>query len=460
MASSRSIDIDIDFSPQALAGILDGELKRSTATPLLVAYSGGLDSHVLLHALTRLRPTAGFTLRAVHVHHGLQPQADAWAQHCERICAGLGVPCVVERVRVEHAAADGMEAAARRARYACLAQVLVPGEVLLTAHHRDDQAETVLLQLLRGTGMHGLAGMPGLAPFSRGVHARPLLAFPRQVLERYAREQGLAWIEDPSNRRLEIDRNLIRHQVLPLLRERWPAAGRQLAQAASHAAEAAALLDELARADLALCAGERNSLRVSALRRLSPARGRNALRHWIRRQGFRVPSAKQLWLLQAQLADDTRTRHSAFRWRGAELRRYRDALVLRAITARPATGTIAWDGAQPLLLPSVGRVVRLAPVLGQGLARARVEDAGFSVRFRQGGEACRLPGRAHHHKLKKLLQEAGVPPWERERLPLLYVHDELAAIGDRWVCAPFAAGRDEPGLVVVLEDRAASVAGV
>lgn len=420
----------------------------------MVAYSGGLDSHVLLHALAQLRVASGFSLRAVHIHHGLQPAADAWARHCEEICAGLGVPCVVEHIRVDGVAEEGMEAAARRARYTCLAKLLEPGEALLTAHHQDDQAETVLLQLLRGTGVHGLAGMPALTPFAAGFHARPLLDFPRSELERYAREHGLSWIEDPSNRALEIGRNLLRHRVLPVLRERWPTAGRQLAQAARHAAEAAALLDELARADLAECTQD-DSLRVSALLRLSPARQRNALRCWIRARGYRVPSTKQLGLLQAQLECEPRTRHAAIRWRGAELRRYRDALVLRADTALPAmTGAMAWDGTKPLPLPSIGRQLRLAPAQGQGIARARLNGAAFSVRFRQGGETCRLPGRLHHHKLKKLLQEAGVPPWERAQLPLLFVNDELAAIGDRWVCEPFAAKPGEPGWVVVLEQIA------
>ncbi len=420
----------------------------------MVAYSGGLDSHVLLHALAQLRPVSGFTLRAVHVHHGLQTVADDWAGHCQQVCAGLDVPYVVEHIQVDGVADEGLEAAARRARYACLARLLAPGEVLLTAHHQDDQAETLLLQLVRGTGVHGLAGMPPLAPFAAGFHARPLLVFPRAGLERYAREQGLSWVEDPSNRALELGRNLIRHRILPLLRERWPTASRQLAQAARHASEAVALLDELARSDLATCARD-DGLQVSAIQRLSPARQRNLLRYWIRVRGFRVPSTKQLELLQTELGSEPRTRHAAIRWRGAELRRHRDTLVLRTDTAPPAmAGEVAWDGTTPLLLPPIGRLLRLVPVHGRGLARARLDGAAFSVRFRRGGEICRLPGRDHHHKLKKLLQEAGVPPWEREQLPLLYVHDTLAAIGDRWVCEPYAAKPDEPGLAVVLEQIA------
>lgn len=418
----------------------------------MVAYSGGLDSHVLLHALHRLLPDTGYRLRAVHVHHGLQPDADAWARHCEQVCTGLGVSCIIERVRVEGVAKEGVEAAARRARYTCLADVLCPDEVLLTAHHRDDQAETVLLQLLRGTGVHGLAGMPRLALFASGLHVRPLLDFPRTALVAYAQAQGLSWVEDPSNTAPDIDRNRLRHRVLPLMRERWPAADRQLTQAARHAAEAAALLDELAGNDLKDCIGNDGGLQVSGLRQLSPTRARNLLRHWIRSQGFQVPSTKQLTLLQAQLGTDPQTRHAAIRWRNAELRRYRDTLVLRNGSPGPASvGRMDWDGSTPLVLPGTDWQMRLEPVQGRGLARERLNGASYSVGFRRGGEVCRLPGRMHRHKLKKLLQEAGVPPWERDRLPLLYVQGELAAIGDRWVCEPFAAKPEEPGWAVVLE---------
>ncbi|OGI37123.1 MAG: tRNA lysidine(34) synthetase TilS, partial [Candidatus Muproteobacteria bacterium RBG_16_64_10] len=254
MGSSRSIDIDTDFSPAALARILLERLKLSPATRFQLAYSGGLDSHVLLHALAQLQRTHGLNLGAVHVDHGLQAASRDWAQHCARICAALGIPCIIERVQVPDARADGLEAAARRARYACLARHVGAGDALLTAHHLDDQAETVLLQLLRGAGVHGLAAMPAIAPFSAGVLARPLLGFTRTALAHYARAEKLQWIEDSSNRDLRRARNLVRHQVLPLLQQRWPAAVRQLAQTARHAAEAAALLDDLAGADLGACA--------------------------------------------------------------------------------------------------------------------------------------------------------------------------------------------------------------
>ena len=451
MGNSRSIDIDTDFSPQALGRILTEELKLPVNSRFRVAYSGGMDSHVLLYALARLHAVQDFGLCAVHVNHGLQPVAGEWARHCEQVCADLDVPCVVERIHVADLHEEGIEAAARRARYACLARHLEPGEVLLTAHHQDDQAETMLLQLLRGAGVQGLAGMSPLMAFAAGWLARPLLYFPRHALERYARAEGLCWVDDPSNRDLRHGRNLLRHNIFPTLQARWPAAARQLAQAARHAAEAADILEEMARADL----GHRQvdgGLQVSLLARLPAPRRRNALRYWIRERGFQTPSTALLERILALTDRLPRTRHAMIRWGGAELRRYRDMLVLHPPGPAPEpAGEIVWDGSNPLLLPATGQQLRFAPVQGAGLARTRLEGATLQVRFRQGGERCRLPGRPHHHKLKKLLQAAGVPPWERARLPLLYVNDALAAIGDRWVCEPYAARADEPGLVMVLE---------
>jgi len=234
------------FSSEALAAVLR-RLDLTPATPLKIAYSGGLDSHVLLHALSRLRDD-GWRLSALHVDHGLQPAAGAWARHCEQVCRELALPITIERIEVRGIREHGLEAAARRARYACLARHVGPGEVLLTAHHQDDQAETLLLQLLRGSGVHGLAAMPAIAAFTAGRHARPLLEFPRRALLAYATAAGLKWIEDDSNRDDRLARNFIRNRLTPVIEERWPGAARRLGRSARHAAEAAALLDEIARA--------------------------------------------------------------------------------------------------------------------------------------------------------------------------------------------------------------------
>jgi tRNA(Ile)-lysidine synthase len=423
-------------------------LQLTADACLKIAYSGGLDSHVLLHALVALRATHPLRLAAVHVDHGLSPQSGVWSQHCAAVCQALEVAFVLESVQVPGGSGEGTEAAARRARYAALARHVGPGEVLLTAHHQDDQAETLLLQLLRGAGVQGLAGMREALGFAAGRHLRPLLGFRRAALRQYAESAGLQWIEDPSNTDVGYRRNLLRHDVLPLLTQQWPQAVALLARAAQHAGEGALLLDELAAADLERCRWQDSAtvLSVSALRALSPARQRNALRYWLRARGFLAPSTQHLEDVVGQLADTPRTGHGRFAWPGTEIRRYRDQLhVMAPLTPLVPGPGVDWDLTQPLALVEPGGCLRATPVQGRGISRARLAGTSVQVRTRRGGEVCRLPGRAHHHKLKKLLQDRGVVPWWRERLPLIYSGDQLVAVADLWVCAPYAAAAEEAG---------------
>ena len=244
-----------------------------------VAFSGGLDSQVLLHALAQLRRELAAPVAAVHIHHGLSPNADRWAAQCDAACAALAIPCEVRHVQARHAAGESREAAARAARYAAFAQILDTDDMLLTAHHQDDQAETLLLMLLRGAGVAGLAGMPAWRGLGRGRLARPLLSLSRQTLRDYALRCGLRWIEDESNFDTSLHRNFLRHEVLPRLREAWPAADRTLARSAAHLGEATELLAELAAGDVtALAGGAAGTLAVGGLVTLSPARARNCRR--------------------------------------------------------------------------------------------------------------------------------------------------------------------------------------
>jgi tRNA(Ile)-lysidine synthase len=444
-------NIDTVFSPASLADVLY-RLGLSSATPLIVAFSGGLDSCVLLHALARLRQPLALNLRAVHVDHGLHAHSSGWAEQARQTCAGLNIPCTVERVQVTDIRGHGLEDAARRARYAALARHVGPGEVLLTAHQADDQAETVLLHLLRGAGVHGLAAMPAIMPFHTGRLARPLLDFTRAQLAAWATHENLQWIEDSSNQDLRLSRNYLRQRVFPLLEAHWPEASRRLVRSAGMAAEAVELLDELATADWSACrGGEEGRLSVSALRTLSAPRQRNLVRYWLRRQGFLAPTALHLDQVLAQVTRDPQSKQAVIRWPGAEVCRYRDELMARKSPTEPdSTLRILWNPPDVLEIPGIGRL-HAEPARGDGLSRARVERVPLTIALRQGGETCRLPGRAHHHKLKKLLQEAGIPPWERRRLPLVYADGELAAIGDRWVCEPYAAHPDEAAWKLRLE---------
>jgi tRNA(Ile)-lysidine synthase len=415
----------------------------------LVAYSGGLDSHVLLHALNAL----GVNLAAVHVHHGLSPNADLWSEHCLAVCKELDVPCRVSRVQVT-AAGSGLEAAARSARYAALEQALGEGEMLLTAHHQDDQAETLLLMLLRGAGVAGLAAMPPLRRCAAGWLARPLLDLPRDALRHYAQTQGLSWVDDESNFDTSLDRNHLRHDLLPRLRQRWPAASRAMARSAAHLAEAKELLEELAAADLARSGGSRpGTLSVAALGQLTPARRRNLLRYWVRGQGLPLPDSVHLRRIEQEILPARPDAEPHVAWPGAEVRRYRDDLhALWPLAPLPAA-ELPWTADAPLAL-SDGRILVAVPAAGLGLSAARCAGARITVRFRAGGERCAPVGRGHSHELKKLFQEAGVPPWERERVPLLFVDGVLAQVLGYWICEPFAAAAGEAGLDCRLADIA------
>jgi tRNA(Ile)-lysidine synthase len=437
----------MDFSPDYLQ-------RQLTALPTdaccWVAYSGGVDSHALLHALAALRSRLPCRIGAVHVNHGLQAGAGAWDEHCRAVCAGLDIHYASLRVDGRAAAGESREAAARAARYAVLKEWLPQRHYLLTAQHQDDQAETLLLQLLRGSGVKGLAAMPRLAPFGAGHLLRPLLGCGHGALLDYARANRLGWVDDPSNQDISLDRNFLRHEVLPALRQRWPALSATLSRSARHCAEAALILEDLARQDLtALCDGSKDTLPVSGLLRLSPERRRNVLRHWLTRKDGTSPSEAVLARIAHDVLGGRVDAEACVRWGDRELRRYRDRLYLLPQT--PATDphhSLAWRPEAALELPRAGGVLSTSRRTGGGVRAAALEGAEVRVSWRVGGERCRPAGRRHRHALKKLFQEVGIPPWERGCIPLVYIGAELAAVADLWVCEPFVAGPDEPGFVI------------
>lgn len=433
------------FTPDALLSVLQG---FPAAPRYWVAYSGGLDSSALLHALARGRDRLPGELRAVHVDHGLHADAGRWAAHCEGVCAGLGVPFELRVVSAAGGAGESPEAAARDARYGALAAVLGRGDALLTGHNQDDQAETVLLHLLHGSGPEGLAGMPARRPLGRGWLLRPLLAWQRVALEAFARAAALDWIDDPSNRQDRFERNFLRNAVMPLLRRRWPAVSSVIARAAGHQADASRCLDALAGADLRRARGETpGTLSVSALGALPEPRRRAVVRAWLRGLGLPSPAAAHLDRVLRDAVDARPDATPRVAWPGAEVRRHRDTLMARvpAPAGAPVSGW-RWSLGEALSLP--GGVLDAQPGTGRGVSADRLGSGEVTVRLRRGGERCRLPGRGHRQALKKLLQAARVPTWARESLPLVYVDGELAAVADLWVCDPFAAKPGEAGWVI------------
>ncbi len=397
-----------------------------------VAFSGGLDSTVLLAALCRL--ALPVPIRAAHVDHGLHAQSAQWSTHCAGIAAAHGVEFATVRVGVDPAAGLGLEGAARVARYGALAELLAPGEWLLTAHHGDDQLETVLLRLLRGTGVRGLRGIIPFAPFGAGALGRPLLDFSRAELRARALEWDLSWIEDPSNQEPRHDRNYLRLHVLPALLARWPDAAQRATRLAEQMGEAERLLDAVAEADARTLAAPWHVPRA-ALVALEPARQRNLLRRLLRDLSVGTPSARKLEELRTALLEAHAASHAIVRWPGGEGRVYRDALYLGVplppgspseYAARVSIAT-SWLGPE-------GRIDWALAPDGHGLPESWLA-AGLTLRFRAGGERFQPRGRRHHHSLKDLFQQSGVVPWMRERVPLLYRDAALVAIGDLWVSA-------------------------
>ncbi len=429
----------MSFSQESLRRRMDSLAPEGTGR-LLVAYSGGLDSHVLLHALVHCAPD--LSVLALHVDHAIHPDSAAWARHCERVCAGLGVELVTLSLGRDEIGGSNQEERAREARYRVIADFMRPGDLLLTAQHRDDQAETLMLQLLRGAGLRGLASMAPCRGFGPGRIARPLLDSSREELAEYARRHELQWLDDPSNTDTRFDRNYLRHTVMPLLRQRWPAAGATLARSAGHLAEAQALLDQQFEERLdALLDRDSGALDIQGLLRHSEPEIRAIVRHWIQRSGMRQPSTGRLKGLLEQLILAAEDRQPRISWPGGELRRYRNGLYLMPPLAEITPFRIRWSGREPLTLPQgLGRLELVpnadGPISAPALERGTLQVA---VGLRQG--VCRLPGRPGK-RLKLLFQELGVPPWQRDRLPIVLQDGEIGAIADRLVCCCL---RHKPG---------------
>lgn len=418
-----------------------------------VALSGGRDSVALLQALADRRAQLPLALSALHVHHGLSANADAWADFCADLCRRLGVPLQVARVTVAGTAGEGLEAAARRARYAAFAAGAgAAADWLALAHHRDDQAETLLLNLLRGAGVDGLAAMPEerlLAPGARLRLVRPLLAVARQEIDDWLAGRGLTWVDDESNADSRLRRNFLRNDVLPRLAGVFPQPAAALARSAALLAESAALADELAAADAALVA-DGGTLRLSGFNALPPARRANLLRRQLRAHGGRMPDARYLAEILRQLAAPGATPRLPVD--GGELRVYRGQLHLHSAPPLPAPASLLWQG-EPSL-PWAGGVLRFEVGLGIGLARRRLQAAPVSIRPRRGGERLQPHPQRPRRPLKKWLQEGGIPLWQRECLPLVYCGDELVWAAGIGVAAGFAAVPDEAGVLPIWEPAA------
>ncbi len=408
---------------------------------LVVAYSGGMDSRVLLDALMALQPLHQKIVVMVHVHHGLSQYADDWATHAVSIAQHYAIPCFIQKVQVAQTAS--LESAARDARYQAFQSVLKTGDVLLLAHHQHDQAETLLLRLMRGSGVRGLSAMSdvGIVPYQiLNIPCwRPFLSINRTEIFNYAQQHALQWVEDDSNSNTAFNRNYLRHQVLPVLQQRWPQVHQQLAFTSQRMREADELVHELAVIDFQQAQLPENTLNIEVLVGFTVARRNNLLRYWLQQQQLALPDYADLMRVWSEVCLAQADADPLLAWRGVEVRRYKNQLF-----AMPPLSTfnhqleVQWsDKSQALLLPNNQLLSPQQAFLG--IEKSAWQTGQVSIRFRQGGEKIHPVGRHHHHELKKLLQAKGIPPWQRHAIPLLYINQQLAAVLGYWIAHEFAA---------------------
>ncbi len=399
---------------------------------LVVAYSGGRDSHVLLHALQALRSEYAFSLKAIHVNHGLQPEAKQWAVHCQAQALAYGIECQVIDLQIVPQKGQSVEELAREQRYAAFKSQLVPGSFLLTAHTRDDQAETVLLQLFRGAGCKGLAGIASLAPFGSAQLTRPLLPVSRSDIANYADNHQLCWIEDGSNQNDRFARNFLRNQILPTLQDYFPGMTTCVARSAKHIAKAQDLLNEYVAVDLVACLHADNTLNLRVLQTLSASKQIAVLRAWFTHLQIRSPATRRLNTIWHQVLTAKQDAKLCIRFGDMTLRRYQQSLFALKEDLHQPNDAVTWDLLSPLIMGQT--VWQARKTTGQGFRLDCTTQGPITVRSRQGGERCRLAGEKMTRSLKKIYQQLAIPYWQRTQLPLFYQGDKLIGAGNAFIC--------------------------
>ncbi len=435
------------LNPQS---VIADVVSLSSGRRVWLAYSGGIDSHVLLHLLATSRASELADLQVVHIDHGLQSASKEWAAHCAAVCNALNVNFQCLKVKVTEIASIGLEAAARKARYDAIATLVKPEDVVLTAQHQHDQAETLLLQLLRGAGPKGLSAMASQSELNSVTLIRPLLSVAQADIVAYAKQYELQWIDDPSNVETRFNRNYIRHNLWPLIEQRWPSAEKTLSRTAQHCAEASELMAELAQQDLSLLLTSKKSLSISALLRLSSARQRNVLRYYIELQGYGLPSTINLQRIIDEICLAAEDKTPLVTWSSVEVRRYQDDLYLMPpLTTHKLSEVAQCEGLAAVFL-ATGDTLQWQENKGQGLSLKTISQP-LTIHFRRGGERILLSGQSHHKSLKHLFQQWQVPTWQRECIPLVFCGDELVAVVGYAYADGYVATGHEIGFIPTLK---------
>lgn len=415
----------------------------------LVAYSGGVDSCVLLDCLIGVADHPPIV--AVHINHQLQAASEQWRKHCEKRAAALNIAIICVDVDVDLHSGRSLEDAARVARYDAFETIVRHDDVLFFGHHLDDQVETMLLRLLRGSGSRGAAAMPSSRALGSGQLARPLLDIPRSAIETYATINQLEWIDDSSNQSLDFDRNFLRLEVLPAFEQRWPGYRQTLSRAALLNEEAAGLNDELAAIDLqqmGVSSQSSATLPIELLSRLSRPRQKNSLRYFLKLNQLATPSSAQLNEVIDQLLGARIDATPLVEWGDVQLRRFGDKIVaMRRMSPMDGLKRYSWNLTGTLSLKNAGSLIALSSY-GKGINAAMLDSSELVVAFRQGGERCRPVSRSGSQTLKKLLQEYQLEPWLRDRIPLILYRDEIIAVGDLWICEGWQVEGDQQGVTL------------
>ncbi len=424
--------------------------KTHNITKLCVAYSGGMDSHVLLQSISLiLTRVPHLTVRAIYVNHGLNREASKWAKHCAEVCRELMLDFSVLNVEVKLKSGDSLEAVAREARYAALRSALHSHECLLTAQHQDDQAETLLLQLLRGSGPQGLASMPEFTLFAKGYIARPFLAFTREQIGVYASESNLHWVDDGSNEDLAFSRNYLRHEVIPILKKRWPAFSKTVSRSAQLCAEAQRIIEKNTQSGMERVLLDKQNLSVSALIAIDEIQRKNIIRDWIKTCGLPSPTRAGIQQIEKTVLFASHTATPLTTWPGCEVRRYQDRLyAMSPLEQHDPELQLSWDLASNLQSDVFGMIL-VKQTRGQGINHSIAQSKNIKIAFRQGGECYCEYSKAGTRTVKKLFQEMSIPPWLRGRIPLIYVDNHLIAIADMVVCSAYKAKPHELGATII-----------